>query len=359
MILVKLIILFLILFIVVLAGIVLFSPIQARLKCSFRGKHGEGDAQCFFLHPKVLRVFVTISTRKIEIRIFGKTIEELKKKRRSSKTISPTYEDESSTVNEEKDTPPVQSSSVSSDKESERSAAEIEQSHSVETYTSDTSGTSGEETSHHALLQKRSSTFKWKKVRPVVKKELKTDKRQDEKQHRDTAFSNTDTTDTSASEKLEKFTTELKEKVVAPWKKIDNLLKKLKQHIVVYFLSNYQWRTKIVHWLIRFFKQLLSLVRFDQLHIFIRAGVENPMVVGVLSGCCHSIRSVLTGKDKALFLFEPVFMENTCSGSISFRGKTSLFTICFPIVFSVITFPFVETLLVFLRYRRMKSKKNG
>ena len=137
----------------------------------------------------------------------------------------------------------------------------------------------------------------------------------------------------------------------------DNWLKRLQRNRYVYFLKNSRWRNKVLRWFIRVVRLLLRIVVFDRFRFSVRAGNENPMLVGVLFGLYEGIRSALPMRKPYIIEFEPVFMDNCFEGEVRFRTTTSLFRVLFPVGTAILTFPLLHSLRLGWRYYRAEKRR--
>lgn len=137
--------------------------------------------------------------------------------------------------------------------------------------------------------------------------------------------------------------------------KKDNWFVRLERNRYLFFLRNRRWRGKILRWSIRFFRVLFLIVRFDRLRLRVRAGINDPAMVGTVFGMYTAVRNGLPMKRPYVIRFEPVFMTRICEGSAGFRVTTSILRVLSPVLFAVVTFPWLHTAwLVWRVYRREK-----
>lgn len=147
---------------------------------------------------------------------------------------------------------------------------------------------------------------------------------------------------------------------MAPEKeKKDNWYKQLQRNRYLFFLRNSAWRNKILRWTARVVRTLFGIVKFERFRLSIRAGVEDPMVMGIIAGVYQAAAYGLTIKEPYLISFEPVFMTDCieCCGGL--RISTSLWRLCFPVVVAIATFPALHTLWLVWRSRQMQQKRKG
>lgn len=135
-----------------------------------------------------------------------------------------------------------------------------------------------------------------------------------------------------------------------------NTIVKLKRNRYVYFVMNRAWRTKVLRWVIRFFRSLFYIVTFDRFALSLRAGVEDPVVLGTVYGFIEAVTFGLSMEKKPVIRLEPLFMQNHFEASGAFRLRTSLLQLSRPLIGAVVTFPFLTTGFLWLRHRRIVRK---
>lgn len=137
---------------------------------------------------------------------------------------------------------------------------------------------------------------------------------------------------------------------------LHNTMVKLKRNRYVYFAMNRPWRTKVLRWAIRFFRSLFHMIRFDRFVLSLRAGVEDPVVLGTAYGFIEAVTYGFSREKRPVITLEPLFMQNYFEASGAFRLRTSLLQLSRPFAGAVVTFPFLTTGFLWLRYRRFVRK---
>ncbi|MCX7726610.1 MAG: hypothetical protein N2053_07150 [Chitinispirillaceae bacterium] len=134
-------------------------------------------------------------------------------------------------------------------------------------------------------------------------------------------------------------------------KKKDNRLK-----IIFSLFSNNKWRKKIFCWIKRVLFSLRKLVKFENFYLSICAGVEDPAIVGFLSGIHHLLRGItLINERNNQIEFFPVFMKNHFEFISTISVKTSLLRIILPFVLLFLTFPYIDTFFLWKKVSRRHS----
>ncbi len=144
--------------------------------------------------------------------------------------------------------------------------------------------------------------------------------------------------------------------------KMDNLFERIKKSRFIFFASHKKWRKKIFVWLLRIFKSFCHLVHFDCFKADIRAGVEDPAVLGRIFGYYQAISNGLQLKEYGIKLFwEPVFMKNHFEAEGAVKISSSLGRLLAPFGVAFLTFPYISTFFLWRSYKqkikRISSEK--
>ncbi len=141
--------------------------------------------------------------------------------------------------------------------------------------------------------------------------------------------------------------------------KMDNLIEGIKKNRIVFFLSHKKWRGKIFSWFFRFFKTFNHLIRFECLKADIRAGVEDPAVLGKIYGYYQAFSNGLQLNEYGFnFFFEPVFMKNHFEADGALKISSSIGRLLTPFGVAFLTFPYISTFFIWRSYKR-KMKRVG
>ena len=143
--------------------------------------------------------------------------------------------------------------------------------------------------------------------------------------------------------------------------KLPDLLTRLKNNKLLFFLKEKKLACKIFKWIFRIIKKILKVVSFKRLHVKANAGVEDPALLGKIYGYIEAIKYGSNSGKNFRLEFTPVFMQNylECRGSVSLRS--SLWKFLLPLIVALVTFPYLSTLVVWLRYKsltKQRRKKN-
>lgn len=154
--------------------------------------------------------------------------------------------------------------------------------------------------------------------------------------------------------KTEEPVVEKPKKVEKKAEKKDNILTRLKKNRVLFFLRSRRWREKVTGWILRVFKSLFRIIRFDSLKLQVKAGLEDPSSVGAIYGIYEAVKFGLLDQNRKFDIrFEPVFMED----HLELRGETgirsSIARLLVPFFVALFSFPYISTLILWRRSRKL------
>jgi hypothetical protein len=133
----------------------------------------------------------------------------------------------------------------------------------------------------------------------------------------------------------------------------DNLLNRLKKNRYLFFLRNHKWRGKITRWVLRMFSSFFRIVSLDKFQVWIKAGLEDPSVTGMIYGFYQALRNGLSGQfQKVMIEFEPVFSREEFHFSGETGIRSSFGRLILPVIVALFTFPYLTTLRLWLRSRK-------
>lgn len=140
-----------------------------------------------------------------------------------------------------------------------------------------------------------------------------------------------------------------------------DLFIRFKKNKYLFFLKEKKLAGKILRWIFRIAKKLLKIVAFKRSYIEAKFGVEDPALLGKIYGYIEAVKYGLNSGKNFRLEFTPVFMQNylECRGSVSLRS--SLWKFLLPLIVALVTFPYLSTLVVWLRYKsltKQRRKKN-
>ena len=117
------------------------------------------------------------------------------------------------------------------------------------------------------------------------------------------------------------------------------------------------WRRKIFRWLIASIARFFHIVSVSRFKLYVRLGLSDPSRTGQAYGFFVAAKNALAdnGNSRKEILFEPVFDSEIAEADGEIEISSSLARLCLPLVLAVATFPFLHTLMVYLRVKRIKA----
>jgi hypothetical protein len=149
----------------------------------------------------------------------------------------------------------------------------------------------------------------------------------------------------------------LEETVAGREKKTDNWLVRLRRNRYVFFVSNPSWRGKVLRWLLRVVRSFLHMVTFDRFAVSVRAGLEDPMLTGTITGLHRAVCGAFVLRQPFAVRFEPVFMRNCFEGSGTIGLRTSMAQLLMPLVVAIATFPTLHTAILWWQHHRLEKQR--
>lgn len=142
--------------------------------------------------------------------------------------------------------------------------------------------------------------------------------------------------------------------------KMDNFIGKLKKGKFLFYLKQSVWIKKIIKWLSRVIRSFGYMINFNYLTAYIRAGIEDPVILGKIYGYYNAISNGLDIKNsRCRLLFEPVFMENYFEGNGEIKLRSSVRNLLLPIGTAIFTFPYLSTLILWWRIKHINKNKGN
>jgi len=114
---------------------------------------------------------------------------------------------------------------------------------------------------------------------------------------------------------------------------------------------------KALQWIRGVIFRLFALVGFEAVYVRLKAGFDDPALTGLVHGFYTSIFYGFDLDDvkRVTLEFEPVFENRDTfdfSGTLSI--KTSVARLLMPLIFAILTFPYISAFILWRRIRRMK-----
>jgi hypothetical protein len=136
----------------------------------------------------------------------------------------------------------------------------------------------------------------------------------------------------------------------------ESFLTRLKRNRYLYMIRQDKLLSKLFRWVLRVFKSLFKIIRFDHFHASVKAGIEEPALLGKVYAFYTMTRyTVNVSKGNPIIGFEPVFMKNYLEGEATFRLKTAVIVLLWPGVIALATFPYFTVLWLFWKSRKLKK----
>jgi hypothetical protein len=136
----------------------------------------------------------------------------------------------------------------------------------------------------------------------------------------------------------------------------ESFLSRLKRNRYLYMIRQDKLLSKLFRWILRVFKSLFKIIRFDHFHASVKAGIEEPALLGKVYAFYTMTRyTVMVSNGNPVIGFEPVFMKNYLEGEATFRLKTAVIVLLWPGVIALATFPYFTVLWLFWKSRKLKK----
>jgi hypothetical protein len=127
---------------------------------------------------------------------------------------------------------------------------------------------------------------------------------------------------------------------------------------VMVFLKDSSFRGKILRWLEKMVKGVLRAISMRNFTARVKAGFLEPSLTGAAYGYYIGLKNMFsTGKSsRAEILFEPVFNDELFSAEGGIEISTSIARLCLPVIFAVLTFPYLHAYILYRRAKKIGQK---
>ena len=127
---------------------------------------------------------------------------------------------------------------------------------------------------------------------------------------------------------------------------------------VYVFLGNASWRKKVLSWMLRSILQFFKIVSFTKFKLFVKAGLDDPAKTGKAFGYFLAAKHALSDGSPKRFdiAYEPDFNNEIFEAQGEIEMATSVGRLCMPVIMAVLTFPYVHTLVLYLRMRKIRME---
>jgi Protein of unknown function (DUF2953) len=126
------------------------------------------------------------------------------------------------------------------------------------------------------------------------------------------------------------------------------------------FLLNARWRRRILGWLRASAVRFFHIVSVSCFKIHVKLGLGDPSQTGKAFGYYIAAKYAFAGtgrNSRKEILFEPVFDREITEADGRIEISSSIARLCLPVVLAVLTFPYVHTLILLLRARKIRTDK--
>lgn len=131
----------------------------------------------------------------------------------------------------------------------------------------------------------------------------------------------------------------------------------IRRNRVLFFIRCRGWRQKIIRWFFRLMRSVLQILVIKRFELAIKAGIEDPVLVGKAYGIFQAIcyGAGLQG-NRYKISFEPVFMSNYLEMRGKVGIKSSVGRLLMPAFVALFSFPYLSTLILWWRSRKLKRR---
>jgi hypothetical protein len=123
-------------------------------------------------------------------------------------------------------------------------------------------------------------------------------------------------------------------------------------------------RRKLFHWFVASVARFFHIVSVSRFRLHVRLGLNDPSTTGQAFGFYIAAKNALAAagnsrkarKARKEIMFEPVFDSEIAEADGTIEISTSLARLCLPVVLTIATFPFLHTLMVYWKVKRVKAE---
>jgi len=140
-------------------------------------------------------------------------------------------------------------------------------------------------------------------------------------------------------------------------KKIFGFMDSQRVKRVLVFLRAASWRHAILRWLRASIVRFFHVVSVSRFRLYVKLGLSDPGRTGQAFGYYIAAKNALAdvGNSRKEILFEPVFNQEIAEAEGAIEISSSLARLCLPLVLAVATFPYLRTLIVYWKVKRIKA----
>jgi hypothetical protein len=124
------------------------------------------------------------------------------------------------------------------------------------------------------------------------------------------------------------------------------------------FIKDSFFRGKVLRWLKRFLLALPRILKVNCCSIRLKSGFSDPAITGAVYGYYIGLKNMISSEKqpRSEMLFEPVFNDEPFTAEARIEISTSIARLCLPVVFAVLTFPYLHAYLLYRRSKKIGKK---
>jgi hypothetical protein len=124
------------------------------------------------------------------------------------------------------------------------------------------------------------------------------------------------------------------------------------------FLKDPSFRAKIFWWLKRAIAAVFRAVSMRIVAVRVKAGLFDPSLTGAAYGYFTGLQYMVSTEKSFLreIQFEPVFNDEPFSAEGRVELSSSIVRLCLPVVFAVLTFPYLHAYILYRRAKKIGKK---
>lgn len=127
---------------------------------------------------------------------------------------------------------------------------------------------------------------------------------------------------------------------------------------VMVFLKDSSFRAKILRWLGKTAKAIFRAISLRSVTARVKAGLPDPSLTGVAYGYFIGLKNMISTEksSRGEILFEPVFDNEPFAAEGGIEVSSSISRLCLPVVFAVLTFPYLHAYILYRRAKKIGQK---
>jgi hypothetical protein len=127
---------------------------------------------------------------------------------------------------------------------------------------------------------------------------------------------------------------------------------------VMVFLKDSSFRAKILRWLGKTVKAIFRAISVSKVTARVKAGLLDPSLTGIAYGYFIGFKNMISTEKSSCkgILFEPVFDNEPFAAEGGIEISSSIARLCLPVVFAVLTFPYLHAYILYRRAKKIGQK---